>query len=103
MKRDLNPEGSTKPAYPPGLVGRTAARMKRVVTNITIEPAMFLVAFAAQMDNIAVSQMNIYKSCRIDFNYSEEVCNNLIPNHTDVNEIVQEEVKFYTSRETSRP
>ncbi len=92
MRRVGGVEGATKPAYPPGLVGRTAARLKRIADNITIEPAMFLISFASSIDNVAISQMNIYKSCRVDFGYNDTICLNLIPDYPDENEEIQEVV-----------
>ena len=50
---------------------------KRVVNNITIEPAMFIIAFAAHIDDLASSQMIILKSCLTDFQYNETVCYNI--------------------------
>ena len=57
----MDPKEVTKNTYPPGLLARSAARMKRIISNITIEPAMFLIAFTSHIDDVSVSQMQIYK------------------------------------------
>ena len=64
----------------------------KVLKNITIEPASFLISFSTQMDDVSLSQMTIYKTCREQYN--ETVCDdsNLVTNFTDVNQEVQEEV-----------
>ena len=43
-----------------GLVQRTSIRLARILKGITIEPAVFILAFASSIDNIAVSQMGEY-------------------------------------------
>lgn len=84
--------GLDKPAFPPGLVKRTTERIVRVFKSITIEPAMFLIAFSSNMDDVANSQMIIYKSCKLDFHYNETVCENLVTDYKEENKQVQEEV-----------
>ena len=68
-----------------------ANRIKHIFQNITIEPASFLISFSTQMDDVSLSQMTIYKTCRE--NYNETVCDdsNLVNNFTDVNDEVQGE------------
>ena len=34
-------------------------RIRRVVVNITIEPAMFLISFAGSLDDVSVKQMQV--------------------------------------------
>ena len=50
---------------------------QRIFSNITIEPALFIIMFASGLDNIASEQMTIWKSCMNDFNFTEEICENL--------------------------
>ena len=64
----------------------------KVFTNITIEPAYFLISFAAELDDVSLSQMTIYKSCRADFHYNDTVCENLVTDFKEENDIVQNEV-----------
>ncbi len=72
---------------------KIAEKTRLVVSNVTIEPARFLLVFSSVMDGLAISQMTIYKSCRLDFGYNDSVCSNLIPDYPDENEEVQEKVK----------
>ena len=94
------PSATSKPAFPPTLINRQANRIKNIFQNITIEPASFLISFSTQMDDVSLSQMTIYKTCRE--NYNETVCDdsNLVNNFTDVNDEVQGEAstKFNITR-----
>ena len=40
----------------------------------------------------SVKQMQIYKSCHIDFGLNDTVCENLVSQFEDENDLVQEEV-----------
>ena len=82
------------PPFPPSLVERTAARLKLIFLNITIEPAMFLMAFSGSLDNVSVSQMQIYKCCHVDFGFNDTVCNNLVKEFKPQNEMVQDKVQI---------
>ena len=83
---------NSKPAYPPSLIKRTALRLGRILKNVTIEPAVFLISFSSSMDDVTLSQMTLYKSCTNDFlEYNQTVCTNLIQ-YGDANRVVQQEV-----------
>ena len=46
------------------------------------------------MDDVSLDQMTIYKACKVDFpEYNETVCENLVSDYKDENELVQEEVR----------
>ena len=49
-----------------------------VLTNITIEPAIFFFALSANIATGSFSQQLIYKSCIVDFHQNDTVCNNLM-------------------------
>ena len=49
--------------------------------KVTIEPVYFLFMFSQGFYNIANQALYIHKVCRVNFNYTLEICNNL-PNHT---------------------
>ena len=63
----------------------------KIITSITIEPAMFIITFGDIVDEVSLSQMTIDKSCRNDFDFNETVCDNLTA-HEDENYDVQDEV-----------
>ena len=67
--------------------------MIAVLENITLEPVLFFVSFVGSMDSASLGQLVIDKSCHMDFNYTDEVCDNLL-NKTNVaaNKAVQDEV-----------
>ena len=69
----------------------------KILTNITIEPAMFMLAFADGLDDVSLSQMIIEKTCRVDFDFNQTVCDNLVNNYTKENDMVQDEVRFFES------
>ena len=66
--------------------------IRLAITNITIEPALFLLSFSGNLEDISVNQMLIYKSCRVDFNFNETVCDNLVTDFKEENDLVQNEV-----------
>ena len=61
-----------KPAVP-----KKKSLFRRIINNITIEPALFIIMFASGLDNIASEQIIIWKTCINDFNFTEEICDNL--------------------------
>lgn len=62
---------------------------------MTIEPALFLIETAKKVDDVVVKNMLLYKICRNDFEESQEVCADLLnDNNTEVNDLVQNEVRW---------
>ena len=68
----------------------------KIITSITIEPAMFIITFGDIVDEVSLSQMTIDKSCRSDFDFNETVCDNLT-SYEHENADVQDEVSHNTS------
>jgi hypothetical protein len=85
-------EDGLRPTFPPGLIRRTTKRLTNILKNVTIEPAMFLIAFSTSMDDLSLSQMIIHKSCKVDFGLNDTICDNLETDYKDENLMVQEEV-----------
>ena len=52
-----------KPAVP-----KKKSLFRRIINNITIEPALFIIMFASGLDNIASEQIIIWKT-KIHFKY----------------------------------
>ena len=65
-----------------------------IIKNMTVEPVMFLVFFGMSVDRITVQQMQIYKSCKIDFKYNDTICDDLV-HWKEENEIVQDHVSSF--------
>ena len=63
----------------------------KILKSITIEPAVFLVSLSTTIENIANSQLIIDKTCEVDFNYNETVCDNLVTDFNHENEEIEEE------------
>ena len=77
-----------------GMLSTASSKASNVLRNISIEPAMFLYYLFFAITYIPLDQLKIEKSCRHDFNYTEEVCENLLDgNHEDENTAVQNEVR----------
>ena len=72
---------------------RWVSKTKFALRNVTIEPALFLLAMAERMDSVAVKDMLLYKTCIHDFNQTEDICLDLLnETNADINEVVQNEV-----------
>ena len=70
----------------------------KILSNLTIEPAFFIMSVSIALEQIATQQMVVLKSCRIDFNYTDEICYNLqSENYTEENAQISSEVSkiFY--------
>jgi len=62
--------------------------------NITLEPVMLFYGVIRSIDSIANSQLLLDKTCINDFDFGEEVCNDLV-NWKENNTVVQNEVAQY--------
>ena len=79
----------TSLAPKPGVRGSGGYLMK-ILSNLTIEPAFFIMSVSIALEQIATQQMVVLKSCKIDFNYTDEICNNLqSENYTEEKLILQ--------------
>lgn len=67
--------------------------IKKVLKNITIEPAMFVISLAVMLDGVSYGQMVLEKSCKVDFGFNDTVCDNLVHDFKEENELVQNEVR----------
>ena len=70
--------------------------IKKVLKNITIEPAMFVISLAVMLDGVSYGQMVLEKSCKVDFGFNDTVCDNLVHDFKEENELVQNEVRNNT-------
>ncbi|XP_040580521.1 probable peptidoglycan muropeptide transporter SLC46 [Lepeophtheirus salmonis] len=67
--------------------------LKYICSNISLEPFFFLSGFANELVYITTQQMQIYKACRIDLNYTSQLCDNLLDDgNEDYNKKVQDTV-----------
>ena len=63
----------------------------KLAKSITIEPAVFLVSLSTTIENnIANSQLVIDKTCEVDFNCNETVCDNLVTDFKEENEEIED-------------
>ena len=62
--------------------------------NITLEPVMLFYGVVRSIDGIANNQLLLDKTCLNDFDFGEEICNDLV-NHKENNTVVQNEVAQY--------
>jgi len=73
----------------------SASKVKRktkyFLTNITLEPVMLFYGIIRSIDRVAQSQLIIDKTCLNDFDFGEEICENLLDYDAN-NTVVQNEV-----------
>lgn len=50
------------------------AKIKMFVDNITVEPVLFCYTFPSIMCMYAMQNLNLEKVCRVNLNYSEQIC-----------------------------
>ena len=71
------------------------SKVNLALHNITVEPAFFFLTVAKMMEPAPLNYMLIYKTCRIDFELSEEICNNLeADENEEYEDMVLDEVGF---------
>ena len=66
-----------------------ATKCRFLLRNITIEPIFFIFAFDIGIFGIASGELYIQKMCRVNLNYTDEVCDNIYA-HKDKQETNQE-------------
>ena len=76
LRKTYKPINMTSLAPKPGVRGGSSFLMK-IFSNLTIEPAFFIMSVSIALEQIATQQMVVLKSCKHDFNFTEEICNNL--------------------------
>lgn len=97
-KDPIVPNPAESPQFSPRLVSTWTTWLLNLIKNITIEPALFLISFSTQMDDVSLQQMTIYKTCMLDFEDqpfggNETICSQLeLEEYREENGIVQEEV-----------
>lgn len=53
------PNEVRSPPLPAGYMNRTSNRVMKIIKNITIEPALFIIAFSSSMESIASKFFNL--------------------------------------------
>ena len=92
MNANPTPNGVARPGFAPMLLSYVV----NFISHITIEPAYFLISFSKSLEEVSLSQMTIYKTCRVDFGYNDTVCNNLVTEFHDENDEIQIDVGLIT-------
>ena len=72
----------------------------KILKSITIEPAVFFVSLSTTIENIANSQLIIDKTCEVDFNFNDTVCNNLVTDYKHENEEIEEQTAQFSVYKT---
>ena len=69
------------------------AKLASFWNNVTVEPVVFLSFLTSSMNAVPVQELKILKSCKLDFNFNDTVCSNLLDEAFAVeNDLVQDEV-----------
>ena len=73
---------------------RVSHILRNVVSNITVEPALFIMFLGLGLDHSTLDQMQIDKCCRDDFNFNQTVCEHLTEDQYETESLmVSDEVK----------
>ena len=86
-KQEMEAEDSPPKNKPQNLI-------TKIISNITIEPALFLTSFARSLSGVSYEQMLIEKTCKNDFDFNDTVCDNLVNIFEDENTLIQNEVNI---------
>lgn len=57
------------------------------IDHISVEPTMWLYMMAYMITSVVEQAFFVYKACRVDHGYSEEICSNLTDNETIKTEV----------------
>lgn len=61
--------------------------IKNVLRETTVEPCLFIYMLCTAISSLAVQNMHLEKACRVNFNYSDDVCDRIRDrNTTDLKE-----------------
>ena len=73
--------------------GNVHSKVRNVISNITVEPALFVMFLGIGLDNSTLDQMQMDKSCRDDFDFNQTVCENITDDqYKDQYNLVSDEV-----------
>ena len=71
---------SAKPLDAASLKTEKESLIKSALKNVTIEPVMFLHMLGFTMTNIIVQNMYLDRICRVELEYSDDTCEELLRN-----------------------
>lgn len=65
--------------------------IKNVLRETTVEPCLFVYMLCTAISSLAVGNMHLEKACRVNFNFSEDVCDRIRDRNTTglENEVIQ--------------
>ncbi|XP_063696605.1 proton-coupled folate transporter-like [Culicoides brevitarsis] len=70
------------------------SKVMRVIRNISVEPTMFLYMMAFMLTNVVEQVFFVYKACRVDHGYDEDICRN-IEKFENIKKEVQKTVSLF--------
>ncbi|CAK1551445.1 unnamed protein product [Leptosia nina] len=57
-------------------------KVKNVIRETTVEPCLFTYMLCTALSSLAVQNMHLEKSCRVNFNYSSDICDRISNRNT---------------------
>ena len=91
-KENINDKQEMEAEDSPPKNNKPQSLFTKIVSNITIEPALFLISFARGISGVSYEQMLIEKTCKNDFGFNDTVCDNLVNVFEYENTLIQNEV-----------
>ena len=93
----MDEEAEDKKSYSNGsLFHRTSNMVRNVISNITVEPALFIMFLGLGLDHSTLDQMQIDKCCRDDFDFNKTVCDHLNEDQYETEKgLVSDEVNIF--------
>lgn len=77
----------------PGAKRSFGANVANVLSNVTVEPAMLMFVMSAIITIITTQNLSLEKACRVNLNFTDEICDSLKMQEVDSQNIYERETQ----------